>query len=201
METPSRNTRFGPSPFLDLQRFLSHEACRALREPRPLCGLRRCQSACGRRAHRDEVCDESEVLLVPRQQRDVVNIRSSGDHEIERAFTRLTAATDNCCGKPSPFARDRSVDRQRIEGGFDDAETLRAPGSLVLRTCHQDAEVQFRERRGTYRTLEPAGTFRADQNGRGEDGPHYLAKRSATSAGNRSRSSSSVSGAGVFQTR
>ena len=57
----------------------------------------------------------------------------------------------------------------------------RGPARL-LGTCHQDAEVQFREDAAIIAALERAGTIRADQNGRGEDGPHYSAKRSATSA-------------------
>ena len=74
-----------------------------------------------------------------------MNVRGSGDHEIERPLPRLSPAADDGCCKPSPFARDLSVDGQGIEGGLDHTEPLRPPGALVFRVGDEDAEVQLGE--------------------------------------------------------
>ncbi len=74
-----------------------------------------------------------------------MNVRGSGDHEIERPLPRLSPAADDGCCKPSPFASDRRVNRQGIERGLDNTEPLRPPSSLVLRARDEDAEVQLGE--------------------------------------------------------
>ncbi len=74
-----------------------------------------------------------------------MDVRGSGDHEIDRAPPRLSPAADNGSCKTSPFARDRRVDGQGIECGLDHTEPLRSTGSLVFRVGNEDAEVQLGE--------------------------------------------------------
>lgn len=87
-----------------------------------------------------------------------MHVRGGGDDEIERSSARLTAATDDGCREPTPFSRDGGFEGERVEGGLDDAEPLRAASSLVLPTGDQDTEVQLGEGRGADRAFEFAGT-------------------------------------------
>jgi hypothetical protein len=104
----------------------------------------------------------------------MVNVRGSGDHEIERTPPGLSPAADKGCCKPSPFARDRSVDGQRIERGLDHTEPLQPPGPLVLRAGDEDAEVQFGERCGADRAFELTWAFCADEDGGIEENSHLF---------------------------
>lgn len=74
-----------------------------------------------------------------------MDVRSRGDHEVECPPPRLSPAADDGCCQRSPFARDRRIDGQGIEGCLDDTEPLGPPGSLVFRVGGEDTEVQFGE--------------------------------------------------------
>ncbi len=55
-----------------------------------------------------------------------MDVRGRRDREIDCTPAGLAAAADDRCREPSPFARDRGIDRERVERGLDDAESLRA---------------------------------------------------------------------------
>jgi hypothetical protein len=122
----------------------------------------------------DEIRDQSEVLRVPCQQRDTVDVCGRGDHQIERAPPWFPPTTDDSCGEPTPFASDGRIDREGIEGGLDDAEPLRPSRSLVLRVGNKDAEVQLGERCNADPTFEVTWALRPDENRRIEEGPHLF---------------------------
>jgi hypothetical protein len=70
--------------------------------------------------------DELEVCVVVGQERYAGGIGRRGDGEIHRAPAGLAAALHDRSREPAPFASDGGADRERIEGGFDDAELLGA---------------------------------------------------------------------------
>ena len=74
-----------------------------------------------------------------------MDIRGGRYDQIERSASRFSAAPGERCREPPPFARDGSVDRQRVERGFDDTEALRPASPLVLRIADEDAEVELGE--------------------------------------------------------
>jgi len=92
--------------------------------------------------------------------------------------------------------QDRRGHRQRVEGGLDDAESLRAASALIRISNHPDAEVELGKRRGADRVLEIARRRGADQH-RGVEQRAHHANGSVSPGGNRSRSSWSACGAGV----
>jgi hypothetical protein len=122
----------------------------------------------------DEIGDQSEVLWVPRQQRDMVDGGGRGDYQVECAPPWLSPTTDDRCGEPSPFASDGRIDGEGIEGGLDDAEPLRPSSSLVLRVGNKDAEVQLGERCNADPAFEVTWAFRPDENRRIQEGSHLF---------------------------
>lgn len=93
----------------------------------------------------------------------MVNVCRCGDHEIDGTAARFTAASDQGCCKPTPFARDSRVDRKRIEGGLDDPEPLCPAPPLIVGAGDQHAEMQLGERCGTDRALQLTGALGPDQ--------------------------------------
>lgn len=95
------------------------------------------------------------------------------NQEVERSPAWLPAATDDGCREPSPFARDGSTDRQRVEGRLDDAEPSRAARSLVFLAGNENAEVQRGDRGGADPAFEIAWALGADED-RGVEGDAHL---------------------------
>ena len=152
------------------------------------------------RADVDEVVDQLEIACVVCEQGDVVHVGGGGDGEIERAPARLSSTRADCGCESSPFARDRGVDRQRLEGGLDDAKAQAAASALVVVDGDQDAEVQLGQAGGADGALEGAGIARR------RSAPTCRAAPASTRTGRRARQGSargrrrSVCGAGVSQT-
>lgn len=103
-----------------------------------------------------------------------MHVRGGCDHEIERSSPWLPAAAHDGRCESSPLARNRGVDGKGIEGCLHDSQPLCTTGSLVLLRGDENAEVQLSERRGADRSLEVGGPFRADQDGRVQEGAHLL---------------------------
>lgn len=101
-----------------------------------------------------------------------MHARGRGDNEVKRSAARFSAAADEGCGETTPLARDSGIDRQRIEGCFDNTEALRAASSLVLRVRDKDSEVQLRERRRADGAFEIAWRLGSDQDRSVKDDPH-----------------------------
>ena len=115
------------------------------------------------------------------EQRDVVDVGGGGDREIERAPAGLAAACADGGGESSPFARDRGIDRQRLEGRLDHAEAQGAAGALVGVGGDEDAEVQLGQAGGADRALER----RRDR--RRRSAPRCRAAPASTRTGRRAR--------------
>src|SRR5712691_11728862 len=94
----------------------------------------------------DEVGEGREVFRVPGKEGDLVDVRRRRDDEINGTTARLAATPDQGRREPTPFARDGSVNRERLEGRLDDPEPLRSSCSLVIRRSDQHAEVQLSKR-------------------------------------------------------
>ncbi|HVC88805.1 MAG TPA: hypothetical protein VNC40_15455 [Gaiellaceae bacterium] len=124
----------------------------------------------------DEIGEQIEILRVQGQERNLMSVCRCGDDKIDRSAARFAAPADQGCREPAPFARDRRIDRERIEGRLDDSEPLRPARSFVVRTGDQHPEMQLGERRGADRSLQLPGTFGPDQDGGVEKDTH-LRKR------------------------
>ncbi len=120
----------------------------------------------------DQVGEQNEVLRVPGQKRDLVHVCRGGDNEVDGSAAWLPAAADDGGCEPTPFACDSGVNRQRVEGGLDDAETLRPASAFVVGVCDEDTEMQLSERRGADGTLQVAGALGAYQDGSVEEDAH-----------------------------
>ncbi len=94
------------------------------------------------------------------------------DDEVNGTTARLAATPDQGRREPTPFPRNGSVNRERIEGRLDDPEPLRPARPLIIGRRDQHAEVQLRKRRSADRALEFTGAFGADQNRRIEEDTH-----------------------------
>jgi NAD(P)-dependent dehydrogenase (short-subunit alcohol dehydrogenase family) len=104
---------------------------------------------CSRRSHRNQIIDELEVGAVVRDKRNAGDVRGRRDREIHGSAARLPAALGDGSREPAPFSSYCCIDRQWVEGGLDDPESLGAASAFVRVACHKHAEVQLRERRCT----------------------------------------------------
>lgn len=120
----------------------------------------------------DEVGEWREVLRVPGEKRDAVDVRGGCDDEIDGATTRLAATCDQCRCEPPPFPRNSGIDGKRIESRLDNPESLRPPCPFVIGGSDQYTEVQLGKRRGADRTLQLAWALGPDQNRCIEKDPH-----------------------------
>lgn len=77
-----------------------------------------------RGSDRDEIFDDGEVGGIRGEERNPVDVGGSGDDEIHRTSPGLSAALDDRGRQATPFAGDRGVDRERVEGRFDHPEAL-----------------------------------------------------------------------------
>src|ERR1044072_400811 len=151
-------------------------------------------------ANFEEVRDDREIGGVRCEEWHAVDACRRRDHKIHCALAWAPAALGDRGRKAAPFAGDRRIDRQRIEGRLDDPEALRAACSLVCLARGEDAEMQLRERRDADRALELAWICGTDQHGRVEEDATH-ANGSVSSPCSRVRSSSRVRGGGVSKTR
>jgi hypothetical protein len=91
----------------------------------------------------DEIVDDGQVRVIGRQEWHAVDVGGCRDHQVDSASAWLPAALGNRSGKTTPFAGDRSVDRQWIKRRLDHAEPLGPRRSLVTINGDQRPEMQF----------------------------------------------------------
>src|SRR5215216_2994380 len=121
------------------------------------------------------------------------------DCEVDRPPPWPPSALRDRRREAPPLPRHRRIDRKRIERRFDHAEPLGPTCAFVRVGCDERPEVQLGKRGGADRPFQLTGIRGADQDRRIEyEAAH--ADGSASWAGSRSRSSASVSGAGLSKT-
>jgi len=95
----------------------------------------------------DQVVDDSEIGEIEGQQWDLLHGRGRRDREVELASTRLAATLCGCRREPPPGASDLYGNRHRIEGRFDDRQSMDPAGALVVVAGKQRPEMQLCETR------------------------------------------------------
>jgi hypothetical protein len=78
-----------------------------------------------------EVVDDGEVSRVGREEGHAMDVGSCGDREVDCSPARLSTTLGNRRRESPPLACHGRVDREGVERGLDDAESLRTQCPLV----------------------------------------------------------------------
>lgn len=137
---------------------------------------RRCDALRGGAFSREldvnKIVDDPEVHDVKGQQRDLVHAGGRGDRQVELTTPRLAATLGDGRREPAPRTSDLDGNRQRIEGCFDDRESVGPTSPLVVIAGNQRPEVQLRDRNDADRGFDIRG-YRAGNQHRGvQERPH-----------------------------
>jgi hypothetical protein len=109
------------------------------------------------RVHLDKVVDDREVGSVDCEEWEIMDVGGGGDREVDRPPPWAAAALGHGGGQVAPFAGDRCVYGEWIEGRLDHAESLRSSCSFIRIGGDERPEVQFGQRGGADRSFEVAG--------------------------------------------
>jgi len=92
-----------------------------------------------------EVVDDRQIRGVGREQRNAVHARGGRYREVDRSATWSSAALGDGACEAAPFAGNRGIDGDRVEGGLYYPESLCPPCAFVGILGDERTEVQLDE--------------------------------------------------------